>query len=98
MINGDEWKNKLVPGKKYHIVGRCIDEDMIFVAFGVVGVPEWPVFSSLKGVNRMLDWWGIDQIEPLYGATSFHNVSGVKACLVRNLLNVSWVTTIPFEE
>ena len=65
MINGDEWKDKLIPGKKYHIVARFIDDDMIFVAFGVVGVPEWPVFSSLKGVNRMLSWRGIDQIEPV---------------------------------
>jgi hypothetical protein len=65
MINGDEWKDKLIPGKKYHIVARFIDEDMIFVDFGVVGVPEWPVFSSLKGVTRMLPWRGIDRIEPL---------------------------------
>jgi hypothetical protein len=47
MINGDEWKDKLVPGKKYHIVARFIDEDMIFVAFGVVGIPEWPSYFTL---------------------------------------------------
>jgi hypothetical protein len=38
---------------------------MIFVDFGVVGVPEWPVFSSLGGVTRLLSWRGIDRIEPV---------------------------------
>jgi hypothetical protein len=65
MVNGEEWKNKLVPGKQYHITARFVNEEMIFVDFGVVGVPEWPVFSSLKGATRMLSWRGIDQIEPL---------------------------------
>ena len=65
MVNGDEWKDKLVPGKKYHITGRFVNEELIFVDFGVVGIPEFPVFASLKGVNRLLSWRGIDRIEPV---------------------------------
>ena len=65
MVNGDEWKDKLVPGKKYHITGQFVNEAMIFVDFGVVGIPEFPVFASLKGVNRLLSWRGIDRIEPV---------------------------------
>ena len=38
---------------------------MIFVDFGVVGIPEFPIFASLKGVNRLLSWRGIDRIEPV---------------------------------
>ncbi|MEI6293691.1 MAG: hypothetical protein WCP36_08405 [Methanomicrobiales archaeon] len=64
MVNGDEWKDKLVEGKKYHIVARFTDEDMIFVKMGVVGIPEYPVFSK-NGVNQMLPWRGIDRIEPI---------------------------------
>lgn len=36
MVDGEEWKDKLVPGKKYHIVARFTDDDMIFVKMGVV--------------------------------------------------------------
>ena len=64
MVNGDEWKDKLVVGKKYHIVARFIDDDVIFVKMGVVGIPEYPVFA-FGGVNRMLPWRGIDRIEPV---------------------------------
>ena len=64
MVNGEEWKDTLVPGKKYHITARFVKDKMIFVDFGVVGVPEFPVFSSLNGVNRLLSWRGIDRIEP----------------------------------
>lgn len=31
---------------------------------GVVGIPEYPVFSQ-NGVNKMLPWWIIDRIEPV---------------------------------
>jgi hypothetical protein len=62
MVNGNEWKDKLIPGKRYHITARFVNELIIFVDFGVVGVPEFPVFSSLKGVNRLLSWRGIDRI------------------------------------
>ncbi len=48
--------DKLVEGKKYHIVARFIDDDVIFVKMGIVGIPEYPVLSSLKGVNQMLPW------------------------------------------
>jgi hypothetical protein len=64
MVNGEEWKDKLVEGKKYHIVARFTDEDMIFVKMGVVGIPEYPVFSK-NGVTQMLPWRGIDRIEPV---------------------------------
>lgn len=59
MVNGEEWKDKLVPGQKYHIVARFTDYDMIFVKMGVVGIPEYPVFSK-NGVTQMLPWRGID--------------------------------------
>ena len=62
MVKAEEWKDKLVPGKKYHIVARFIDDDAIFVKMGVVGVPEYSVFS-FNGVNRMLSWREIDKIE-----------------------------------
>ena len=62
MVNGDEWKDKLVEGKKYHVVARFIEDDVIFVKMGVVGVPEYPFFS-FNGVNRMLPWRGIDSLE-----------------------------------
>lgn len=54
MVNAAEWKDKLVPGKKYHITARFVNELMIFVNFGVVGVPEFPVFIFLKGVSKLL--------------------------------------------
>jgi len=44
MVNGHEWKDKLIPGKKYYIKVRFVYEQMIFVDFGVLGVPEFPVF------------------------------------------------------
>jgi hypothetical protein len=62
MVNGDEWKDKLVEGKKYHIVARFIDDDVIFVKTGVVGIPEYSVFA-FGGVNRMVPWLGIERIE-----------------------------------
>jgi len=62
MVHGEEWKDTLVEGKKYHIVARFIDNDVIFVKMGVVGIPKYPVFS-FNGVNRMLSWRGIDRIE-----------------------------------
>ena len=62
MVNGDEWKDKLVEGKKYHIVARFIDDDVIFGKMGVVGIPEYPVFS-FNGVNRMVPLRGIDRLE-----------------------------------
>ena len=62
MVKAEEWKDKLVPGKNYHIVARFIDDDAIFVKMGVVGIPEYPVFS-FNGVNKMVPWRGIDRIE-----------------------------------
>ena len=52
-------------GQKYHITARFVHEQMIFSDFGVVGVPEFLVFSSLTGVNRLLSKRGIDRIEPV---------------------------------
>jgi hypothetical protein len=66
MVDGKDWVDKLVPGKKYHIIARFKDEDMIFVKMGVVGIPEYPVFSK-NGVAQMLPWQGIDRIEPVEG-------------------------------
>ena len=57
-------EDKLVPGQKYHIVPRFTDDDMIFVNMGVVGIPEYPVFS-INRVPQMLSWRGIDLIEPV---------------------------------
>jgi hypothetical protein len=62
MVNGDEWKDKLVEGNKYHIVARFIDDDVIFVKMGVVGIPEYPVFS-FNGVTMMVPWRGIAEID-----------------------------------
>jgi hypothetical protein len=62
MVDGHEWNDKLVPGKKYHGTARFVNEQIIFVDLGVVGVPEFSVFSLLKGVNRLLSWRGIDRI------------------------------------
>jgi hypothetical protein len=45
MVDGEEWKDKLFPGNKSHITAQFVNEQMIFVNFGVVEVPEWPVFS-----------------------------------------------------
>jgi len=64
MVNGDEWKDKLVEGKKYHIVAHFTDEGAVFVKMGVVGIPEYPVFA-FGGVNRMVPWRGINRIEPV---------------------------------
>jgi len=64
MIKGDDWKDKLVPGQKYYIIARFIDDDVIFVKMGVVGIPEYPVFS-FNGVNRMVPWRGIDSLGPV---------------------------------
>lgn len=64
MVNAEEWKENLVTDNKYHIIARLIEEDAIFIKMGVVGIPEWPVFS-IHGVNRMIPWRGIDQIEPV---------------------------------
>jgi len=58
MVHEAEWKDKLVTGKKHHIEARFIDDDVIFVKMGVVGIPEYPVFS-FNGVNRMLSWRGL---------------------------------------
>ena len=64
MVHGEEWKDKLGEGKKYHIVARFSDNDVIFVKMGVVGIPEYLVFA-FGGVNRMVPWRGIDMIEPM---------------------------------
>jgi len=64
MVDGKDWFDKLVQGKKYHVTARLTDGDMIFVKMGVVGIPEYPVFSK-TGVAQMLSWRGIDQIEPV---------------------------------
>lgn len=48
MVNGEKWKDKLVTGKKYHIVTRFNNDEAIFVKkgiVGIVGIPEYPVFS-----------------------------------------------------
>jgi hypothetical protein len=42
--------------KRYHITARFVNDEMIFVDFDVVGVPEFPVFFPEKGVSRLLFW------------------------------------------
>jgi hypothetical protein len=65
MVNAEEWKDKLVANKKYHIVTRYIDEDAIFIGIGAVGENYNPTFSFRSGVIMMLPWQGIDLIEPV---------------------------------
>jgi len=80
MVDGDEWKDKRVPGKTYHITARFVNEYMKFIDFCVVGIPEYPVFSK-NGVTQMLSWRGIDRIEP------------VEECASGQV--VSWVSVLP---
>jgi hypothetical protein len=66
MIKAEEWKDKLVPGKKYRVVTRYTNTDGIFIGIGVKGVSERqdPVFSFNR-VTMMLPCQGIDHGEPV---------------------------------
>jgi hypothetical protein len=37
MVNGEEWKDRLVLQSKYRVVTRYTDADAIFIGIGVVG-------------------------------------------------------------
>jgi len=63
MVKAEEWKDKLVPGKKYRVVTRYTNADGVFIGIGVKWISERqdPVFS-FNGVTMMLPWQGIDRI------------------------------------
>ncbi len=64
MVKAEEWKDKLVPGKKYRVVTRYTNADGIFIGIGTKGISERqdPVFS-FNGVTMMVPWLGIDRLE-----------------------------------
>jgi hypothetical protein len=64
MVNADDWKDKLVLGKKYHIIARFTNADGIFIGIGIKDVSKRqdPVFQFGE-VNMMLPWEGIEIFE-----------------------------------
>lgn len=63
MVNGDDWKDKLVEGNKYRVVTRYEDADAVFIGIGAVGSERQDPVFSFNEVTMMLPWQGIDRIE-----------------------------------
>jgi hypothetical protein len=66
MVKGEEWKDKLVEGRKYHIVARFTDQFLEFMGIGAVGSDHQdPVFMTTGLVTMMIPWEAIEKLEPV---------------------------------
>lgn len=63
MVNAEEWKSKLVPGKKYLITTRWGEEVVEYVGIGAPGSERQdPVFKSSGLVTSMIPWQAIEKM------------------------------------
>ncbi|MEI6293475.1 MAG: hypothetical protein WCP36_07310 [Methanomicrobiales archaeon] len=66
MIVVDEWKNMVVPGRRYHVVARFTDQDLEFMGTGAVSSERKdPVFMTTGLVNMMIPWEAIEKLDPV---------------------------------
>jgi hypothetical protein len=64
MVKAAEWKDKLVPGKKYRITTRWGDEEVEYRGIGAPGSERQdPLFMSPGLVTSMIPWQAIEKIE-----------------------------------
>jgi hypothetical protein len=69
MVNAEELKEKLVPGKIYRITTRWGDEVVEYRGIGAPGSDRQdPVFRSPGLVTSMIPWPAIEKIEPIEGS------------------------------
>lgn len=66
MIVANEWKNMVVPGKRYHVIAQFTDQDLEFMGTGAVGTERQdPVFITTGLVMMMIPWESIEKLEPV---------------------------------
>jgi len=66
MIITNEWKDMVVPGRRYHVVARFTDQDLEFMGIGAVGSERQdPVFMTTGLVNMMIPWESIEKLDPV---------------------------------
>jgi len=66
MIVANEWKDMVVPGKRYHVIAQFTDQDLEFMGTGAVaGERQDPVFLTTGMVNMMIPWDAIEKLDPV---------------------------------
>jgi hypothetical protein len=66
MIIANEWKDMVVPGKRYHVIAQFTDQDLEFMGIGAIGTEcQDPVFMTTGLVTMIIPWDAIETLDPV---------------------------------